>query len=74
MKKASRKLDLRRETLQPLQPGALDDVDGGTNPAISASVVIATMRFCVPASRVVSALSVPVANSVSKAWDWLTHR
>jgi len=73
MKKPSRKLDLKRETIQPLQSGDLHDVHGGATPAVSASVVIASARFCVPVSRAISAASAPVVQSIAKGWDWLKN-
>ena len=73
MTKPSRKLDLKRETIQPLQCETLDDVHGGISPAVSASVV-ASMRFCIPVSRAISAASVPVLHGLEKARDWAQNR
>jgi len=73
MTKPSRKLDLKRETIQPLQGNALDDVHGGISPAVSASVRV-SIRFCAQASRAISAASVPVLHGLEKARDWVTGK
>ena len=49
MKKHSgSRLELRRETLQPLTEQSLDDVNGGTTPAspITPPAFMASVRFC----------------------------
>ena len=42
MKKESRKLNLNRETLMPMQSEELDGVNGGSTPAISVAVSAAS--------------------------------
>ena len=53
MKKESRKLNLNRETLMPMQSDELDGVNGGSTPAISVAVSAASRassQACIKAS------------------------
>jgi hypothetical protein len=74
MTKPSRKLNLKRETIQPLQSGDLDNVHGGATPAVSAASVVASFRFCAPVSRAISAASAPVSGAIQKGWEWVQNR
>ena len=49
MIKSSRKLSLNRETVIPLQPTELHDVNGGTSPVVP-YVFTASVRFCAAVS------------------------
>ena len=51
MKKASRKLNLNRETLIPLQGTELDAINGGVTPAISAASAVASAITALVQSR-----------------------
>jgi hypothetical protein len=60
MKKASRKLNLNRETLIPLQPDELGNVNGGTSPATTITTSSA------PCIETVSVVSASIASAVSR--------
>lgn len=45
---ALRKLNLKRETLAPLQAEQLETVNGGLTPSLVASAVAVTLFFCFP--------------------------
>jgi hypothetical protein len=53
MKKTSRKLNLNRETLIPLQGGELDQINGGITPTITTSSMPCTASI----ASVLSAIS-----------------
>ena len=60
MKKESRKLNLNRETLTPLQPDDLDNVNGGTSPATTVTTSSA------PCIRTASMLSAAGVSAISR--------
>lgn len=64
MKKTSRKLELKRETVQPLTHGEMYDVNGGT----IGPIVTASIRFCKYTDKIVKA-TVPVVKATKWALD-----
>ncbi len=55
------KLTLQRETIIPLTPDELDDVNGGTSATVVKTIVEVTKRVCIPVSK---NLCVPISQAI----------